>query len=62
MAFGWGSHHCLGAALARAELQEVLGVLVRCLRLELAIERPRWVPFTYIRKLESLPLRFEPPA
>ena len=28
MAFSFGIHHCLGAALARAELQEALGVLV----------------------------------
>lgn len=28
MAFSFGVHHCLGAALARAELQEVLDVLV----------------------------------
>jgi hypothetical protein len=62
LAFGWGAHHCLGAALARAELQEILGVLIRCPRLELAIEKPRWVPFTYIRKLESLPVLFAPPG
>jgi cytochrome P450 len=28
MAFSFGVHHCLGAALARAELQEALGVLL----------------------------------
>ena len=29
MAFSFGVHHCLGAALARAELQETLSVLLR---------------------------------
>lgn len=32
MAFSFGVHHCLGAALARAELQEVLAVLVKTWR------------------------------
>jgi cytochrome P450 len=29
MTLGWGLHHCLGAALARAELQEALPLLAR---------------------------------
>ncbi|MET0902141.1 MAG: cytochrome P450 [Acidimicrobiales bacterium] len=29
MSLGWGLHHCLGAALARAELQEALPLLAR---------------------------------
>ncbi len=58
--FGWGSHVCLGAALARAELQEVIPVILeRCRSIELEIDAPRWVPFTFIRKLESLPVRVE---
>lgn len=32
MAFSFGVHHCLGAALARAELQETLAVLLRSWR------------------------------
>jgi cytochrome P450 len=29
LAFGFGSHHCLGAQLARAEMQIVFGALLR---------------------------------
>ena len=57
--FGWGPHHCLGAALARAELQEMIPVLLdQCRELELAGEPPRWVPYAPIRRLESLVVRF----
>jgi len=54
-AFGAGIHYCLGAALAKAELEEALAVLVRevsTLELE---SRPRWVPYAAIRC-------FEPPV
>lgn len=54
-AFGAGIHYCLGAALARAELEEALGVLTdRVATLELEAE-PRWVPYAAIRC-------FEPPV
>jgi cytochrome P450 len=57
--FGWGSHFCLGTALARAELQELLSVLVsETSRLERIGDAPRWVPFVSIRRLESLPIRY----
>lgn len=54
MAFSFGVHHCLGAALARAELQEVLGVLVdtwRSVELAAPVEwkhakLPVWGPST----------------
>jgi hypothetical protein len=57
--FGWGPHVCLGASLARAEVQEALpAILDACAELEPQIERPTWVPHTFIRRIEGLPLRF----
>jgi len=61
MTLGWGVHHCLGAALARAELQEALPLLARRmpdLQLDGAIE---WKPPTVgIWGPAKLPLRFSP--
>jgi len=61
MTLGWGLHHCLGAALARAELQEALPLLARSMpdiELDGAIEWKAanigiWGP-------AKLPLRFTP--
>ena len=59
--FGWSAHRCLGAALARAEIQEVIPEFFACCReVELLVEAPRWVPFANLRRIESLPVRFEP--
>jgi cytochrome P450 len=59
MTFGSGIHHCLGASLARAELQEALPVLARslpALRLDGVVE---WKPRTFgIWGPARLPLRF----
>jgi cytochrome P450 len=52
--FGAGIHHCLGAALARAELQETLTLLTRRVRSLALVETPRWVPYAAIRRFESL--------
>ena len=61
--FGWSAHRCLGAALARAEIQEVIPEFFACCRkVELLIDEPRWVPFANLRRIESLPVRFEPCA
>jgi cytochrome P450 PksS len=55
--FSAGAHSCLGAALARIELQLALaGILSRWPSIELAGE-VRWKPSFIIRGLESLPLR-----
>ena len=59
--FGWSAHRCLGAALARAEIQEVIPEFFACCRrVELRIDEPRWVPFANLRRIEALPVRFEP--
>ncbi len=58
LTFGGGAHYCLGASLARAELQEALPILAqRMPRLEL--DGPvEWRSQTQIRGPERLPLRF----
>jgi cytochrome P450 len=51
--FGAGIHYCLGAALARAEMEEALDVLLDgCSAIEL--DGPiRWMPLAHIRRFES---------
>ncbi len=60
MTFGSGIHHCLGAALARAELQEALPVIARRMP-GLALDGPvEWKPPTFgIWGPARLPLRWE---
>ena len=59
VSFGFGIHHCVGAALARLEGQEVLTELVTsCRALELEIAAPAWTPFLQVRRIESLPVSF----
>ena len=53
--FGVGPYHCLGASLARAEIQIAIGTLVRRLpSLRLETEKPRLKPSLYLHGLESL--------
>ncbi|MGH2873414.1 MAG: cytochrome P450, partial [Solirubrobacteraceae bacterium] len=57
LTFGAGSHYCVGANLARAEIGEALAALAkRVERLELDGE-PRFGTPSGIYGLESLPLR-----
>jgi cytochrome P450 len=60
LTFGAGPHFCMGANLARAELQEGLAFLAANLRdLELDGE-PEYGTITGLYGLESLPIRFAP--
>ena len=61
MTFGSGIHHCMGAALARAELQEALVLLSRRMP-GLAVDGPvEWKPTSFgIWGPARLPLRFAP--
>jgi cytochrome P450 len=63
MTFGSGIHHCLGAALARAELQEAL-TLLACGLPVLALDGPiEWKPPTFgIWGPARMPLRFDGPT
>jgi cytochrome P450 len=57
LSFGWGIHHCLGAALARMEGQIAFNALLqRFPVIELQVEEPEWRASFTLRGLLSLPL------
>ncbi|MBF6064103.1 cytochrome P450 [Nocardia terpenica] len=59
MAFGHGVHHCLGAQLARVELQVALGTLLHrfpTLRLAVPLEEVPWKTGLLVRGPKSLPV------
>jgi cytochrome P450 len=61
LAFGLGSHFCLGAPLARLEGQIAINTLLRRLpdmRLTVAPDVARWRRGLLLRGLESLPVAF----
>jgi cytochrome P450 len=59
--FGGGAHHCLGANLARAEMQEALPILARSMPDLQVAEEPEWRgPMTGIGGPLRLYLRFTP--
>jgi len=62
LGFGFGTHFCLGASLARLELRIAFEEILRRLRdLRLAPgAAPAWVPNAFTRGLASLPLEFTP--
>jgi cytochrome P450 len=63
LTFGGGVHHCLGAALARAEMQEALPLLAQALP-DLAADGPgEWRPASaMLLGTDSLPVRFTDPV
>jgi cytochrome P450 len=59
LGFGAGIHHCLGAQLARMELQEALAGLVRrmpSMRLAVPVQDLHFKPGLAVRTLEALPV------
>jgi cytochrome P450 RapN len=59
IAFGHGVHHCLGAPLARLELQLVIGTLVRRLpglRLAVPADDVAWRANRLVRGVQALPV------
>jgi cytochrome P450 len=62
IAFGQGAHHCLGAALARAELQEALIALSARLHCPRLLPGATYLPALGITGPMMLPIAFEPRA
>jgi cytochrome P450 len=61
LTYGGGIHYCLGAALARAELQEALPLLARRLREPTAADPGEWLPPTEgVYGPLRLPVRYRP--
>lgn len=60
LAFGFATHFCLGAGLARLEAQVAFATLLRRFRrIALAGESPRWKAQVFFRELERLPVSLE---
>jgi cytochrome P450 len=56
LAFGSGTHHCLGAALARLQGSEAIGRLIRRFPHIEATAEPAWSGRLVLRGMDSLPL------
>lgn len=59
-AFGWGSHFCFGAPLARLEGQIAFNRLSRLLNLQLKSDHLTWRNNLGLRGLTALPVEFDP--
>jgi cholest-4-en-3-one 26-monooxygenase len=60
LAFGWGPHFCMGANLARAEVNVLFGELLRRLPDIEVSETPRRLRSTTVNSIKSLQVRFTP--
>jgi cytochrome P450 family 142 subfamily A polypeptide 1 len=62
VSFGFGTHFCLGASLARMEMRVMYEELARRLPdIHVAPgHEARWVPGAFVRGIESLPVEFSP--
>jgi cytochrome P450 len=62
LAFGHGIHYCLGAPLARLEAEVAFGSLLSrfpALSLAVPVSELRWRPTSFVRGLETLPVRLD---
>lgn len=60
LTFGYGLHHCIGAATARMEADIAFSTLLRRTKdMQLLIENPQWRDVFRFRGLKSLPVQFE---
>jgi len=62
LAFGWASHFCFGAPLARLEGQIAFGVLAQLPNLHLRSESLEWRTNLGLRGLTALPVGFDHPV
>ncbi len=60
--FGGGIHVCIGASLARLEVQEALLQLIRQPELTLDADGVEWEPRFVLRRLKALPVRWKKEA
>lgn len=60
LGFGHGTHHCLGAALARAELTGLLEVLAEGVRTVAVPGEPRWMRSNLVQGYRRLNVELEP--
>jgi cytochrome P450 len=58
LAFGFGVHYCLGAALARIETRALFAELLPRLESVELTGRPEWVATTFVGGLKRLPIRY----
>jgi cytochrome P450 family 142 subfamily A polypeptide 1 len=63
VSFGFGTHFCLGASLARLEMRVMFEELVTRLPGIRVVDghEPQWVPGAFVRGIETLPVEFNRP-
>ncbi|RJL20784.1 cytochrome P450 [Bailinhaonella thermotolerans] len=59
LAFGFGAHYCLGAALARMEARALFTELLPRLREIEPAGDPQWIETTFVGGLKHLPIRYK---